>query len=132
VPVLIPALVLAVPFLDTILAITRRLGSGRSMSSPDKLHLHHRLIEIGHSHRRAVLVMYAWSALAAFAVVGLALLPRATVFTVLGVGVALVLVGTLAGGRRGPGRRRRDLRRVALEEEIVYDFTSRKRTQGPR
>ena len=47
---------------------------GRSPFAPDKQHLHHRLLEIGHSHRGAVLIMYFWSALIAFGVVGLSLL----------------------------------------------------------
>ncbi len=65
-PFLLPLLVLIVPFADLLLAVVRRTRAGRSPFAPDKQHLHHRLLEIGHSHRRAVLVMYAWSALIAF------------------------------------------------------------------
>jgi UDP-GlcNAc:undecaprenyl-phosphate GlcNAc-1-phosphate transferase len=112
VPVLIPALVLAVPFLDTALAILRRVGSGRSISSPDKKHLHHRLVEIGHSHRRAVLVMYAWSAILATAVVGPALTDGLGA-----VGVAAALGGLLllylAAGAVRHRRRRRAIARSA-------------------
>ncbi|WP_341252546.1 MraY family glycosyltransferase, partial [Euzebya pacifica] len=70
VPALIPALVLAVPFIDTVLAIVRRVSSGQSIAAADKKHLHHRLLELGHSQRRAVLVLYSCSALLAAAVVG--------------------------------------------------------------
>ncbi|HWB73098.1 MAG TPA: MraY family glycosyltransferase, partial [Egibacteraceae bacterium] len=77
IPVLVPALVLAVPFVDTIWTILRRLRSGRAVFSPDKEHLHHRLLEIGNSHRRAVLIMYYWSALLAFGAVAAGLVPRA-------------------------------------------------------
>ena len=74
-PLLLPVLVLAVPFADLVLAVVRRTRAGRSPFSPDKRHLHHRLLEIGHSHVRAVMIMYAWSGLLAFGVLVLALVP---------------------------------------------------------
>jgi UDP-GlcNAc:undecaprenyl-phosphate GlcNAc-1-phosphate transferase len=94
VPALIPALVLAVPFLDTAWTILRRLRNGRAIFSPDKRHLHHRLMEIGHSHRRAVLVMYYWSFLLAFVTVGLGLAPAPLMAIVVAVGLggAVVIV----------------------------------------
>ena len=55
--------------LDLVLAVVRRTRAGRSPFAPDKQHLHHRLLEIGHSHRRAVLIMYLWAALVAFGTV---------------------------------------------------------------
>jgi UDP-GlcNAc:undecaprenyl-phosphate GlcNAc-1-phosphate transferase len=69
-PLLIPLAVLALPFIDLLLAVVRRVRRGRSPFAPDKQHLHHRLLELGHSHRRAVLLLYFWSALVAFAGVG--------------------------------------------------------------
>ncbi|MGH3472937.1 MAG: glycosyltransferase family 4 protein [Nocardioidaceae bacterium] len=68
-PLILPFAVLIVPFVDLLLAVARRTRQGRSPFSPDKKHLHHRLLEIGHSQRRAVLVMYLWAALVAFGVV---------------------------------------------------------------
>jgi UDP-GlcNAc:undecaprenyl-phosphate/decaprenyl-phosphate GlcNAc-1-phosphate transferase len=68
-PLILPFSVLVVPFVDLLLAVVRRTRAGRSPFSPDKKHLHHRLLEIGHSQRRAVLVMYLWAALVAFGVV---------------------------------------------------------------
>jgi UDP-GlcNAc:undecaprenyl-phosphate GlcNAc-1-phosphate transferase len=65
IPVGIPLLVLAVPLVDVILAIVRRMRRGRPVTRPDKQHIHHRLLEIGHSHRQAVLLMYLWSGLIA-------------------------------------------------------------------
>ena len=62
----LPIAVMALPFLDVLLAIVRRTLAGRSPFAPDKQHLHHRLLERGHSHARAVLVMYLWSAVIAF------------------------------------------------------------------
>ena len=61
--VMVPLLVLAVPFLDVALAIARRTWRGQGLGHADKEHIHHRLMEIGHSHRAAVLLMYLWSAL---------------------------------------------------------------------
>jgi UDP-GlcNAc:undecaprenyl-phosphate/decaprenyl-phosphate GlcNAc-1-phosphate transferase len=63
IPIAVPLLVLAVPFLDVLLAIIRRMRKGLGITHADKQHIHHRLLEIGHSHREAVLLMYLWSAL---------------------------------------------------------------------
>ncbi|RAY15755.1 undecaprenyl/decaprenyl-phosphate alpha-N-acetylglucosaminyl 1-phosphate transferase [Actinomadura craniellae] len=73
VPLVMVAAVVAVPFIDMLLAVWRRTNQGRSPFAPDKLHLHHRLLELGHSHRRAVLIMYFWVGLLAMCVVGLSL-----------------------------------------------------------
>ena len=55
IPLLIPLAVLAIPFVDLSLAVIRRVGHGHSPFAPDKQHLHHRMLELGHTHRRAVL-----------------------------------------------------------------------------
>ena len=60
-PLLLPISILIVPFVDLVLAVVRRTRAGRSPFAPDKQHLHHRLLEIGHSHRRAVLIMWLWA-----------------------------------------------------------------------
>ena len=65
-PLILPFTILLVPFADLALAVVRRTRAGRSPFSPDKMHIHHRLLEIGHSHRRAVLVMYMIASLVAF------------------------------------------------------------------
>jgi len=83
-PVLLPLAVLAVPFVDLLLAVVRRSRAGRSPFSPDKMHLHHRLLEIGHSHTRAVLIMYFWTALLAFSGVAVSLTGALTVLGVAG------------------------------------------------
>ncbi len=130
VPVLIPALVMAVPFLDTTLAIIRRVISGRSISSPDKKHLHHRLLSVGHSVRRAVLIMYYWSILLAIGVVGWALLPTSIVLLILAVGGGVGMLAGLAGSLRR--RQRRGPVRVDPDEKIVYSFTSARDKRGRR
>jgi UDP-GlcNAc:undecaprenyl-phosphate/decaprenyl-phosphate GlcNAc-1-phosphate transferase len=65
-PFLLVAAVMFVPMLDLLLAIVRRTRAGRSAFSPDKMHLHHRLLQIGHSHRRVVLLIYLWVGIVAF------------------------------------------------------------------
>ncbi|MBM7645049.1 UDP-GlcNAc:undecaprenyl-phosphate GlcNAc-1-phosphate transferase [Scopulibacillus daqui] len=58
---ILPIIILAVPILDTSLAIIRRLLSGQKISSPDRSHLHHRLIDFGFSHRTTVYIIYTIS-----------------------------------------------------------------------
>ncbi|MFH8980541.1 MraY family glycosyltransferase [Streptomyces varsoviensis] len=69
IPLLLPLTVVMVPVADLILAIVRRTWNGQSPFAADRGHLHHRLLEIGHSHSRAVLIMYFWSGLIAFGAV---------------------------------------------------------------
>lgn len=70
IPLLLPLTIIAIPAADLVLAIVRRTWNGQSPFAADRGHLHHRLLEIGHSHSRAVLIMYFWSALIAFGAVG--------------------------------------------------------------
>ena len=65
-PILLPITILIVPLSDLVLAVVRRTRRGQAFYQPDKEHLHHRLLEIGHSQRRAVLIMWLWSGLIAF------------------------------------------------------------------
>jgi len=65
-PFLLVVAVMFVPMLDLLLAVVRRTRAGRSAFSPDKMHLHHRLLQIGHSHRRVVLLIYLWVGIVAF------------------------------------------------------------------
>jgi len=61
-PLLLPAALLVIPYGDMLLAVVRRTRAGRSPFAPDRKHLHHRLLEIGHSQRASVLIMYLWAA----------------------------------------------------------------------
>ncbi len=70
IPLVLPLTIIAIPAADLVLAIVRRTWNGQSPFAADRGHLHHRLLEIGHSHSRAVLIMYFWSALIAFGAVG--------------------------------------------------------------
>ena len=62
-PLLVPLLVLGIPFLDVLLAIVRRTRKGLGIAHADKEHIFHHLMDIGHGHRGAVMLMYLWSAL---------------------------------------------------------------------
>ncbi|MEU8921337.1 MraY family glycosyltransferase [Kitasatospora sp. NPDC048545] len=86
IPLLLPLTVIALPLADLLLAVVRRTWAGQSPFAADKRHLHHRLLQVGHSHSRAVLIMYFWAALIAFGSVA---------FSVTNTGRAVVL--TLAG-----------------------------------
>ena len=65
IPVLLPLVVLVVPLLDFTLAVLRRLRRGLSPFEADRKHLHHRLLDMGHTHMQAVLILYAWTAVLA-------------------------------------------------------------------
>jgi UDP-GlcNAc:undecaprenyl-phosphate GlcNAc-1-phosphate transferase len=93
-PLLLPFAVLAVPFIDLVLAVFRRTRAGRSPFAPDKAHLHHRLLEIGHSHTRAVLIMYFWTALLAFGGVAASVSGLLPVLSVTGGLAVLALVAS--------------------------------------
>ncbi len=62
-PMVIPLLILGVPILDTIFAIVRRTVRRQGLATADKGHLHHRLMDLGHGHRRSVAILWAWTAL---------------------------------------------------------------------
>lgn len=70
-PLILPLATLALPILDFFLAFVRRSYAGRWWFVADKQHLHHRLMERGHGMRRAVLLMYGWTALVSFGVIAL-------------------------------------------------------------
>ncbi|HJM73114.1 MAG TPA: MraY family glycosyltransferase [Acidimicrobiales bacterium] len=63
-PVFIPVVILGVPLFDLAFAVVRRAATpGVRITAADKDHLHHRLLRLGHGHRRAVLILWGWSAL---------------------------------------------------------------------
>jgi UDP-GlcNAc:undecaprenyl-phosphate GlcNAc-1-phosphate transferase len=74
-PLLLPFAVLAIPFLDLVLAVSRRIKAGKSPFAPDNLHLHHRLLKAGNSTGQTVLIVYLWTATIAFPVTVLAFAP---------------------------------------------------------
>ncbi|PEN31703.1 undecaprenyl-phosphate alpha-N-acetylglucosaminyl 1-phosphate transferase, partial [Bacillus wiedmannii] len=57
---IVPVIILGVPVFDTAFAIIRRIVNKKPISAPDKSHLHHRLLAMGFSHRKTVLIIYAF------------------------------------------------------------------------
>jgi len=72
-PLLLPAAIMLIPYADLLMAVIRRTRKGMSPFAPDRKHLHHRMLDIGHSHRTSVLIMYLWAALFAGSVVWLSI-----------------------------------------------------------
>ncbi|AEE46931.1 MraY family glycosyltransferase [Cellulomonas fimi] len=99
-PMLLPFAVMLVPLLDMALAVVRRVGAGKSPFHPDRMHLHHRMLALGHSHRRSVGIMYIWTAVFAFGVASLVIWSTTAVLVTVGVGVLVATVLTL-GPLRG-------------------------------
>ncbi len=100
-PLILPFAVLLVPFVDLIMAVVRRTRAGLSPMAPDMKHLHHRLLEMGHSQRRAVMVMYLWAGLVSFGSVVLSLFSGW--LSVLGLAVMAASALLLTFGVRGHG-----------------------------
>ncbi|WP_280458111.1 MraY family glycosyltransferase [Nocardia carnea] len=107
-PLLLVGAVMFIPVLDLLLAIVRRVRAGVSFSTPDKMHLHHRLLQIGHSQRRVVLVIYLWVGILAFGAVGTSVMDRRVVVVLMAAGFLFALVVTAV-----PGLWRRQARREA-------------------
>jgi UDP-GlcNAc:undecaprenyl-phosphate GlcNAc-1-phosphate transferase len=91
-PLFIPLVILGVPILDTLFAIVRRATKRSGVATPDKGHLHHRLLKLGHGHRRAVFILWGWTALLSGAVLFPALTNRGDALVPLAIGgLALAL-----------------------------------------
>jgi UDP-GlcNAc:undecaprenyl-phosphate GlcNAc-1-phosphate transferase len=95
-PIILPLSILIVPFADLVLAVIRRTRRGQMFYHPDKQHLHHRMLEIGHSHRRAVLIIWLWAALVAYGTVLASLYSGPIVLTILVVWLVVTVVLTFA------------------------------------
>ncbi|WP_346016310.1 MraY family glycosyltransferase [Cellulomonas endometrii] len=104
-PILLPLAVLLLPLLDMGLAVVRRVGTGKSPFHPDRMHLHHRMLALGHSHRRAVIILYVWTFVFTGAAVALVWFSTTAVLVGLAVGVLAALALTLGPlrGRATPG-----------------------------
>src|SRR5215831_3095516 len=72
-PLLLPASILLISYADLLMAVIRRTRAGLSPFAPDRKHLHHRMLDIGHSHRASVLILYLWAVLFAGIVVWLSI-----------------------------------------------------------
>jgi len=99
--IMVPIIALALPIMDTLMAIIRRWSRGLPMSVPDKLHLHHRLIGMGFSQREAVGVLYGISGILGCAALVMALAKSVVAFAIACVVIVAIFgVGVyLIGGR---------------------------------
>ena len=91
-PVLIPFFILGIPLFDAAFAFIRRTAKGQGFHAPDKDHVHHRLLRLGHGPRRTVVILWAWTALLCGFVLYPLFRPRANAlvpFGVLALGVGL-------------------------------------------
>ncbi|RYQ10959.1 UDP-N-acetylmuramyl pentapeptide phosphotransferase [Bifidobacterium pseudolongum subsp. globosum] len=95
-PILLPILVLFLPVLDMMMAIVRRLRKGQSPMHPDRMHLHHRMLRIGHSVRGAVLILWGWAALIAFGSIMLLFFTPWHVFIVFAVAAVILTIATMS------------------------------------
>jgi UDP-GlcNAc:undecaprenyl-phosphate GlcNAc-1-phosphate transferase len=112
-PILLPVSILVVPLADLVLAVVRRTRRGQAFYQPDKEHLHHRLLEIGHSQRRAVLIMWLWAGLIAFGGVLVSLYSGPLTWGLLAAGsLATVLLTFILPRVQRPGEPRIDDRFV--------------------
>ncbi|CDQ38358.1 MULTISPECIES: glycosyltransferase family 4 protein [Virgibacillus] len=66
---MVPIIILAIPILDTLFAIIRRIVHKKPLAAPDKFHLHHCIIRMGYSHSQTVIMIYALSGLFSLAAV---------------------------------------------------------------
>ena len=103
IPILLPLAVLFMPLLDFTLAVIRRLMAGKSPFSADRKHLHHRLLDMGHSHLYAVLVFYSWTFVFSVGCLGYMFLPFWTATALIAAGLVACAAFTLAPlARRRP------------------------------
>ncbi len=119
--VAIPVVSFGLPILETMLSVLRRLISGRPVFTGDREHIHHKLLQLGMSHRKVVIVLYAVSAV--FALLSLFLLwPTGST---LGLVLAVVGIGVWFGvqhlGYLEFGELRRVARRTVEQPQIFIN-----------
>lgn len=76
-PIIVVVAAVFVPVLDLIMAVVRRVSKGQSPFAADRLHIHHRMLALGHSQRQAVLLLYLWVSAVAFGAVSFSAVPSA-------------------------------------------------------
>jgi len=113
-PLVLPLAVLALPLIDLLLAVVRRTRAGKMPWQPDKMHLHHRMLGLGHSHARAVLILYFWTATVGFGVALFALVEVRTALLFGGIAIVTALLLTV-----GPLRGRRATGRIPMSDDSV-------------
>lgn len=106
-PIIVVLAAIALPVLDLVWAVIRRTARGQSPFTADAGHIHHRLLALGHTHRRTVLVLYMWVSAIAFGAVSFSLVPprAALIFSAVSLLLAFaVTLVPLGQGKIGPRR----------------------------
>ena len=93
-PVLLPLAMMLLPLTDMMLAVVRRVSAGKSPFHPDRMHIHHRLLSAGLTHRRVVLVMYMWTAAVVFPLAAWAFIDTRQAILALGLSLIAAFVFT--------------------------------------
>lgn len=117
-PLFLPVFILGIPIIDTLFAIFRRFHKGEPIFSPDKEHLHHRLLALGLTHRGTVLVICGVSLILGLSAVLMALVttPQGMLImlaVILGVFIAADRVGVLNIARPGKEERKKAYQNVS-------------------
>jgi UDP-GlcNAc:undecaprenyl-phosphate/decaprenyl-phosphate GlcNAc-1-phosphate transferase len=103
-PLFIPLFILGVPLVDMAFAFIRRTARRGRFHVADKAHIHHRLMRLGHGHRRSVVILWAWTAVLSGFVLFPLFIPRVNAFIPFGAAALGVGLYTLFH----PGLRRRE------------------------
>ncbi|MEG0026310.1 MAG: MraY family glycosyltransferase [Bacilli bacterium] len=117
---IIPLLILAIPILDTVFAIIRRLLKGEKISTPDKFHIHHQLLDKKFSHATTVLIIYGIDLLFAFASIVYVLKDRILGYIIYGILLIIVLTFILKTNI------------VVNQEEVKNKIKSLKKTKNTK
>jgi UDP-GlcNAc:undecaprenyl-phosphate/decaprenyl-phosphate GlcNAc-1-phosphate transferase len=128
-PLAIPLLILGVPIVDLAFAIFRRATSRRSLSTADKGHLHHRLMDLGHGHRRSVVILWTWTLLLSAFVLYPTLTGRNPTYLPFGIiALAIVLFTVLHPSVRARRRETGEQATPTVAPEAVADDPGREST----
>lgn len=104
-PFIVVLAAIALPVADLVMAVVRRVSQGKSPFSADRQHIHHRLLALGHTHRRTVLVLYMWVSAIGFGTVSFSIFPARYAALLLIVSVLLAAAATAVPvfqGKIGP------------------------------
>jgi UDP-GlcNAc:undecaprenyl-phosphate GlcNAc-1-phosphate transferase len=116
-PLVIPIVILAVPLVDTAFSFLRRLAKGQAIAMADREHLHHRLMRLGHGPRRAVVILWLWTALLS----AIALIPTYTNRGNALVPLALAALALLLFTYFHPGLKLRREEVAAVEADLIAE-----------
>lgn len=94
-PLIVVIAAFFVPLVDLLWAVVRRMRVGMSPFTADKMHIHHRLLALGHGHRTTVLVIYLWVATLSFSAVGATIVPQSRLLPIAAALWLFALIATL-------------------------------------